>query len=485
MRLRISLILLLAVVLVALAWYLGLPGDANRQEPLVSGTVPRPGVARPNVVMIVLDTVRRDHLSCYGYGRDTSPNLSRLCETARRFDRAYSTSCWTIPAHASLFTGLFAVAHGATQENPALDTSLRTLAEILSENGYATVGITENPMLAVSSGFAQGFHEYVETWRLPPPDGGDENAALSAFRHSLETLPSGKPFFVFVNLIEAHSPYDSSGPFRNRFITDESIRVATNDWKRYFVGRRTFTENELQHLGELYDAEILYVDDVVGKMIGDLQRRNLWDEILFVVLSDHGENLGEHNLVDHVFSLNETLIQIPLIVHYAPGFASGGCDDRNVQISDLFATVLEAAHLSVERYASQGRSLVSPRSEGPRPILCEYYYPKQALAALPPEDREHPSLARYKRQLRSLQEGHLKLIWGSDGQHELYDLDTDPGEEADLAERPGFLETTRQLVGNLEGLVTQLRRGAVKPTQIEGETDEETIKALRSLGYVQ
>jgi len=446
---------------------------------------PEPPGGPPNVVLIVMDTARQDRLSCYGYPRETSPRLSELAESAAVYSNAYSTSSWTAPGHASLFTGLFPVAHGATQEDWDLDPDLTTIAEVLSDHGYRTIGIVENPMLTRDLGYAQGFSKYHEVWlpRTRPQPGSE---ALDRFVNTLDAASDG-PIFVFVNLIEPHSPYNSSRQFRDRYLSDPAIPLEANEWREYYVGRRTFSDEEIRHLNELYDAELLFTDHVVGEMADALRERGLWERTLFVVTSDHGENIGDHDHMDHVFSLYETTTRVPLVIHHPPLFAPGSVVEAPVQLTDLFATILAVARVDAAPYPSHGRSLLSETGAGEREVLCEYYYPRQAIKGYRRlDDRTSPLLAPYRRQIRSLTAGGMKLVWGSDGANELYDLSADPDERVNLIDSAEHAETRLELTGRLGEVVEAYRRERADTTAVpDEELDDATREALRSLGYLE
>ncbi len=438
-----------------------------------------------NIVVIVIDTARQDRLSCYGYERETSPRLSELAESATLYTNAYSTSSWTGPGHASLFTGLYSAAHGATQENWALSDSLVTFAEVLAKRGYRTVGIAENPMLASDRGYAQGFSEYYESWRRGSR--GSSGACVEDFRRALDGAPGVEPFLVFVNIIAPHSPYDSAKQFRDRFVSDPSIRLSSNMWRQYYTGRRSFSAAELKHLNELYDAEMLYADYLVGQMMDELGKRGLWDRTVFVVTSDHGENIGDHSHVDHVFTLYETATRIPLIVRQPAVFRAGGVDTAPVQLTDLFPTFLELAGLSPSDFPSQGRSLLDEGAAADRPVFMEYYYPRQVLSCYGREEfRRSPLLTPYLRRIRSVTKSGMKLIWGSDGRHELYDIANDPHETRNLIDSPAHREIRDELIALVQKTYEDLRvaRAAATPPA-EDELDEATKEALRSLGYLE
>jgi arylsulfatase A-like enzyme len=449
-------------------------------------------IDQPNVVLIVMDTARRDRLSCYGYDRETSPRLSELAESAATYTNAYSTSSWTAPGHASLFTGLFPAAHGATQEDWDLDEHLTTMAEALSARGYRTVGIVENPMLSSDLGYAQGFGVYHGVW-LPRGRPGTGSAALGRFVEEVEATPPGHPLFVFVNLIEPHSPYNSSRQFYDRFVSDPGIRLEANQWRDYYVGRRSFSDAEITHLNELYDAELLYTDYIVGEMAAALRERDLLDGTVFVVTSDHGENIGDHGHMDHVFSLYETTTRIPLVIRYPTLFAPGSTVESPVQLTDLFPTILTLAGVDPDEYPSHGRSLLDDLTPD-RAVLCEYYYPRQAIRGYRRlDDRKSPGLDPYRRRIRSLTAGGVKLIWGSDGRNELYDLGADPDERVDLIDSPAHSKVAAALQARLAELVDEhlsarretLADPASRPETPDAGLDEATREALRSLGYLE
>ena len=175
-----------------------------------------------NVVIIVMDTARQDRLACYGYERDTSPNLTKLAAKSTTYNRAYTPGGWTAPAHASLFTGLFSIAHQTCQENWRMGDHLTTLAEVFKAQGYETIGIVENAMLNTRFNFNKGFSQYYESWRFTKEG---ENIALSLFKKSLDKRNTKKPFLTFINLNEPHSPYNSSEQFYYQFVSDRSITI--------------------------------------------------------------------------------------------------------------------------------------------------------------------------------------------------------------------------------------------------------------------
>jgi arylsulfatase A-like enzyme len=412
-------------------------------------------------------------------------------ESSRIYYNAYSTSCWTSAAHASLFTGLYPIIHKTTQENWAMSDQLTTLAEIFSVHGYGTIGITENAMLNKNNNFNQGFSEYHETWREEKNlSYRDENIAFTLLKKFLNREDPKKPFFAFINFIEPHSPYNSSEQFYFQFLSDPSIGCVSSRWRDYFLKKTSFTRDELEHLKELYDAEIRYVDFWIGKIIDELKTKKLWDNTIFIITSDHGENFGNHQMMDHVFSLYESTVKIPLIIHYPEAFSGGSEDYTPVQLTDLFSTLLTLSGIGTKEYLSQGHDLSSPGQREEQTIFCEYYYPQQALQCFSKQDGQNQGLDKFRRRLKAVISDKMKLIWGSDGVHELYDLARDPHEEEDLIDDVAYLKTKQEMLKLLEDKVNHYdQMGSVYfssslPSPNEG-IDEETKDALKSLGYVR
>jgi arylsulfatase A-like enzyme len=436
---------------------------------------------RPNIVIIIMDTARQDHVSCYGHGRRTTPNLDELARESTVFREAYSVSSWTAPSHASLFTGLYPVAHGCTQENWTLREDVVTLAEALKLVGYQTHGITENPTISASAGFGQGFDSYREIWR--PADYGDENPAYHLLQGVLAKLDRETPFFLFVNFIEPHAPYNSSRQFIGTYVEDPESGPNGNHGKDFYIGRVTRTDEDFRHMKALYDAEILYTDHQIGRIVRQLKAEGMWDETIFIVTSDHGENIGDHGHMEHYFSLHETTVRIPLMIHYPDLFAPGAEDTQPTQLTDLFPTLMN--HLGLDPGEAQGIDLLDPTARTNRPLLCEFYWPAQALHAYG-EDWDEPALNRWKRHLRAVIYGGDKLIWASDGDHELYDLAEDPEELHNLIAAPEAADKTEALTVLMNSLIARYGTDSTVDLKPGGpELDEETLEALRALGYVQ
>ncbi len=438
----------------------------------------------PNIVLIIMDTARQDHFSCYDYGRKTTPVLEELVKSSTVYYKAYTPAGWTSPAHASLFTGLYPIAHGISQENWVLSEELITIAEILSTGGYETIGIVENPVLAVPNNFDQGFQHYYETWRVEE-ENPDTNIAFSVFQKFLSSRNQQKPFFTFVNFVEPHTPYNSSGPFYETFLSDRSIKLEHNMWLEYFLGNFKFSETEIRHLVELYDAEILYTDFWIGQIIKLLRKHDLWKDTVFIVTSDHGENISDHDMMDHVFSIHESIIKIPLIIHYPKLFPPGTKNYDSVLLQDIFPTLLHLSGIDKDYFPSHGLDLLENNREG-RKIFAEYYYPKQVINCFPEEEQENIRLERFKRRIKAVIDGRFKFIWGSDGVHELYNLEKDPKEEVNLINDEKFRQQKQMLMEALEKFIKSYQiNSVISPEDSLEKMDSKTLEALRSLGYIK
>jgi arylsulfatase A-like enzyme len=434
-----------------------------------------------NVVIIIMDTAREDRLACYGHSRKNTPNLDELARESTIYRSAYSVSSWTAPAHASLFTGLYPAAHGCTQENWTMGEDLVSLAEVLRNNGYQTHGITENPTISASYGFGQGFDTYQEVWR--PHEYGGENPANFLFEGVMASLDRETPFLLFINFIEPHAPYDSSGEFIDTYVDDPASGPKGYRGKEFYLGTVTRSEADFRHMKALYDAEILYTDHQIGRIVNRLKAEGLWEDTIFIVTSDHGENIGEHGHMEHYFSLHETTLRIPLMIHYPALFRPGAEDVEPTQITDLFPTLMNL--LGLDPGNAHGADLLEPGARNNRPILCEFYWPAQALHAYG-EDGDDLAMNRWKRHLKAVIHGSDKLIWASDGDHELYDLAEDPEELHNRIASPEAIPKVQALTKLMDLLIARYRADFVgeRSTDIP-EPDEETLEALKALGYVR
>lgn len=447
---------------------------------------PRNPARPPNIVLVVLDTARADHFSAYGYERATTPAFDRLADDAIRFENAYATSSWTLASHASLFTGLLPVTHRATQENLYLDDELETLAELLAAAGYRTATFSNNSWISRITNLAQGFDETFPMWREGPAEGPPEahhtNVAVLDWVEAAQ-----RPFFAFVNYIEPHWPYAAPRVYQDRFVPEqvsEKLRARSSfPAMRWYLKPGKYSPAILHVRSAMYDAGLAHVDAILGQLVAGLEQRDLLEQTLLVVTADHGENLGDNGHQGHSFSLFDSTLRIPLLIRPPGGVPGGDVRHDPVQLTDVFATLARAGGATASDPRVTGEDLLAEPLASDRPIVGEYYYPRQFLSRFSPAEQEREVLAPYRRRIRSIHMGDDKLIWGSDGRHALYDLARDPGELNDRREVDS--ERAAALVRELDRLVSRLERENVVSLTPEQLRDEETLKNLRALGYVE
>jgi arylsulfatase A-like enzyme len=443
--------------------------------------------SRPNVVIAVLDTTRADVLSSYGNPVPTTPHLDRLTSEGVRFTRAYATDFWTLPSHASLFTGQYPSVHQATSETNRLPSRMETLAEVLRRAGYRTGAFVSNPWVSAERGFAQGFESFQEVWRPRPGlPLGDRGGLELARRFVRNRAARGEPFLLFVNLNTAHMPYAPDpetlevlhpGPFD----PDRRARLEklVGLW-RLVAGQEDLDEADFELLRALYEAEVATVDELFGELVEELRTQDLLDETLVVVTSDHGENLGEHGLIDHMLSMYETTVRIPLVLRYPARIGAGLVDDRLASLVDVGPTILDACGLPVDALGGPGRSLLDRDREPPAFVVAENERPVNGVELL---KRAFPDFdtTEIDRPMRMLRTPTHKLVWRGGGRVELFDVERDPGEENDLA--AGLPELTGELHALLDAWTAE-NRAEGPATRFESQ-DRESLDRLRALGYIE
>jgi arylsulfatase A-like enzyme len=447
----------------------------------------------PSIVLIVIDTARADHFESYGYDRPTSPHFREFVEDAVLFERAYSTSAWTVPAHASLFTGLYPATHRATQETQYLHDRWDTLAELLGEAGFETACFSNNPWVSTRGNLVQGFDVVRDLWRRPnwlsrrdEDTSGLPHPTNEAVFEWLDGRDAARPFFLFINYIEPHWRYEAPERYQRAFlpagteVTEDS--PALFPMPRWYLKPEKIDRKFLPIRTALYDAEIAFADVVLDDLLGGLEERGVLDGCATIVTSDHGENLGDHEQIGHAFTLYDSTIRVPLAIRWPVAEGAGTSRDDPVQLTDLFVTIAGLATVPVGDERVLGHDLRAGPVPPDRAVLAEYYYPKQVLEFFPPIADTEEAIAPFLRRIRSLQVGTDKFIWGSDGRHELFDVSADPNELANRISKDE--DRARALEATLTELVARVAEEAPDPESVP-ELDEEAREKLRSLGYTR
>lgn len=304
----------------------------------------------PPIVLITLDTTRRDALGLFNGLAEATPNLDRLAREATVYEHAYSTAPWTLPAHASIFTGLYPSRHGAGVSRPDLG-EVATLAGLLSGRGYLTAGFSSGELSSSRFGLARGFHYYRDPDQFETP--GERLAGyLDAF---LDDYGDQGRLFLFVNYFDPHALYQAPAAFEEKFrvprlrekmrgqpVWDELIAGKMAAWRSLVEGQGEITQQGVVYLRSAYLAEVAYTDHLVGRLFARLRELGIYDRALIVVTADHGELLGEGGYVSHGARLDPELVEIPLLIKW-PGQREGRRDRRLTSLVDLFPTILHAA----------------------------------------------------------------------------------------------------------------------------------------------
>jgi arylsulfatase A-like enzyme len=455
---------------------------------------PAAGARRPNVLLVVLDTARPDYFSCYGHPHPTTPRIDRLAAEGVRYDRAYSTDFWTLPAHASLLTGLYPTEAGATAETNYLPARVVTLAEHLRRHGYSTGAVVDNPWISRERGFAQGFGEFEEMWReeeliaVDPFSPLTEQHVVDRALEWLNRQTRTSAFFLFVNFNVTHMPYTPTREFWRRSATrnwpEERVRFleGLTGIRAYLAGALRLDETDFQIMRELYRAEIAMADAQVGQLVDALAERALLDDTLVIITSDHGENLGDHGLIDHALSMYETTLRIPLIIRYPKRFEAGVVSSELVSVTDILPTVLDVCGLSdsPQLLRTTAASLCAPDRPRRRFVVAENERPINTVAQM---KRKHPSFdtRTIDHRMRAVRAERYKLIWREGFKTEVFDLDTDPDESRDIAAaRPDILE---DLLKRLDAWMASV--DPESEAQSFESQDRESVQKLRSLGYLE
>ncbi|MFC6725316.1 sulfatase, partial [Halobium palmae] len=372
-----------------------------------------------NVLFVVLDTVRKRHLGPYGYEEPTTPGLDAFAEEAAVFEEAVAPAPWTLPVHASLFTGMYPHQHGADQENPYLDGAT-TLAETLSAAGYETACYSSNAWITPYTHLTDGFDDQdnffevmpgellsgplAKAWRTLNDDerlravadklvslgnvaheylagGGSADSKTPAVMERTagfvrDAEAAGEDWFAFVNLMDAHLPYHPPEEFAERFAPGvDSAEVCQNS-KEYNSGARDIDDEEWEAIRGLYDAEIAHIDAQLNRLFAWLKETGRWDDTAVVVCADHGELHGEHDLYGHEFALYDPLVNVPLLIKH-PALEAGGRREDTVELLDCYHTVLDSLGVEGGTPASPGDEAVA--LDRTRSLLSDDYRARDAV----------------------------------------------------------------------------------------------------------
>lgn len=481
-----------------------------------------------NVVVLVMDTVRAHDI---GFLSHSSGPFNTNNAEAVSIDKAFTSAPWTLPSHASLFTGTTPSKHGAHAGNKHLDNTLITLPGVLQNHGFETVAVSNNTWISEEFGFNRGFNTFYKTWQYVQSDtdlgriarqeegltklteatkalfdgnpvtnltnaiygqffrkADDDGAARTNewMEDWLTTRDDSRPFFLFVNYLEPHLEYRPPKAHAEEHLPDDvtfekAMGVSQDAWG-YITGTIDIAEKDFEILQALYHAEITYLSEKINAVTQMLKDAGEWENTLFIVTSDHGENIGDHGLMDHQYAVYDTLIHVPLFIHGGPFGEKEEIHDL-VQLVDLPPTILDVLDIDAPAAREQFQGIsFHPDSDETRDFaIAEYMAPQPSMDAIQKRVGDLPEHVReYDRSLRAIRTDQYKYIRGSDGSQELYDIQRDPGETEDIAETHD--DVVSDLDNRLDDWLDSFEHAEHTDTV---SMDDDTKARLEDLGYLQ
>jgi len=442
---------------------------------------------KKQIILISIDTLRGDHLNSFGYFRETAPNLSKLIEDSLYFRDAYPNGCWTMPSHVSLLTGTLPSRHGVNKDWKSIkdwkaakpNRALHFLAEILKSNKFRTIKFAQLPK---ALGFARGFDINMRF---------DPFATNRKFHGVLQEIErhKGTDFLFFIHTWMVHSPYSNSHFLKKKAIDRKKryyidhFRVLKNksnngvaEFKNFLVENKLFNREDCV---ALYDSGIRYVDRYIGKIIEKTKQLGIYKDLMFIVVSDHGEHFSEH-FPDIFYSFHgkdfyEEFIKVPLIIKY-PGNKMTGAREDPVSLMDVVPTILDYYHMDIPAFV-QGESLLNNPSKSSKKYLVAEAISESAM------------------EMKMIRLGNLKYIitmrepsgttrtnWLAVDQRRLFDLKNDPGETRNLFEDLKYRNLCKTLEKTLQKIIQDSGNG--RWVADRAEVSAETLEQMKALGYL-
>ncbi len=486
------------------SWLLAGSIEQVRRPPVAEQTPPRSSSgqtlpSQTNLLLLVIDTLRGDHLGFEGYARNTSPNIDRLAKEGVAFRSTTAQATRTSPSMASLMTATTPLTHGVIESRSVLPAEIPTLGKMLQAAGYETAAIVANPMVGQDFGYGQGYSLFDEIFR----ESSDSIDAATIVDRAIDLLeePLPEPFALWLHFVDPHTPYDAPDPWASKFLGDPLYETqASEDLP---VGGRIGAMRSsarvegyasLRDYIALYDAEIRYTDAEIGRLLEFLEKSGLLQDTLIVLTSDHGESLGEH---DYFFSHGaysyESTSRVPLVFHH-PLLEASRPYSGVPRLMDMVPSIVDLMGLTRSRHlegvslfseaAGKGSDAVAPilsgsadyinlavRTERAKLVLVPRHWrafdkiSRQKLAFWPSRARTFPTLARAFRR-------------------ELYDLSTDPGEVTNLAGRTPEMEEPL-LLALLDWVERVPALVAAAKQKSRNDLDPEVERQLEALGYLE
>lgn len=477
-------------------------------------------MAKPNILMIIVDSLRADHVSCYGYHRETTPNIDRLAAEGCLFEAAITAAPFSPASYASLFSNLYPHQHGVDGDMVRIwPDSFTRLAERMKENAYGTFGISNNDFVGTRCNAATGFDRYVDAWGPSWPLRQHRRAIRAARKYlgertarwvesnraqcvvkgdSVKTIRLARdmirargdhPFFGFLVLMDPHAPYDR----RRREFVPKSKAVPTffrqvnagNMWVNAMASGSGPDSTNLRIATDCYDSEIHFADHCIGELLDCLRQQGILDETVVIVAADHGEAFGEHGVWGHGFCLNDCVTRVPLIIRCPEYWAAGQRSPALVQLHDVHELCVSIATDGNPR-PDQFRHCLTRASDplwrGREMVFSEFSVQTQTLKLMA---KLNPAMdpGRWAQPMWAVRTGEWRYIEFGNESAELFDLVNDPGETHSV------LGEHRTVADNLREQLERHRcdRTAAEPAPSAAgmDVDDVVVQRLRDLGYVE
>lgn len=445
------------------------------------------GGERKNVILISMDATRRDHLGCYGYGRDTSPALDLLARDSAVFLNTISQAPYTLASHMTMLTGVFPTTHHVLHMTDTLDPSIQTLAERLQARGLVTAAFTGGGLMDARYGYARGFDEYHD--RIIPQEAPDVAGPLWNRVSAWLNLNKDLDFFLFLHTYQVHSPYRAPAPWGTMFLDKDA--VWTKHSLEQFIGAgyihkyAPLSEPQRRNIIALYDGGIRYLDEnLIRPLVDELKRLGLYDKTLLVVTADHGEEFFDHLTWGHSNTLYNELLNVPLIMKFPREEFRGRRLAPQSRLVDIVPTVLDEMGIKAGRKRLDGESLIPvAENKDTRDRFGLSYLPDNIFAD-PMPGKISLIQGRYKIILNDRFPARAYSYFSPPPPDvapiELFDLEQDPLEKHNLASEKG--EIARRMLDQLQPYIKSAKRQGLEQKAL---MDKELEERLRALGYIK
>jgi arylsulfatase A-like enzyme len=463
-----------------------------------------------NILFIVLDSLRTDHLSCYGYHRTVTPFIDDFAKDSLLFYQAVAPKYETVGVHASWFTGLYSSEHGVYNRKTKLNSSLNLLPVVLRSHDYQTAGFSNNPFVGALHGMNEGFDTFYEApafdavWRTGLKDRiinkglalfnvkNNDNIIKRRAERTVEKIiswfentwleRSSKPFFIFTNLMDTHYPHYPPREFIKKFVkpmvTDEEMKRVNKDPIHVVSGSEEMTNDDYALLIQLYDADIAYTDNQLKTLFKYMEKKKLLDNTIVIITSDHGDHFGENGLYGHMLSLSDVLIHVPLIIKHPD--MRGRETDEQVGTINLFHTILAHCGIDPVEY-SNGRYGYDLLDKDLMSKIEPHVFSEQEKWEMP--EFANVSANTAKKCVRTVSYKYIDIEGDSP---QLFDLKNDPKETHNIInQNNGYLLDLKAALSNWGNTLIPFKK-ETEAQAVHGYTKEDNMisERLRELGYL-